>query len=183
VYIYYAGHGAPEADAGSGGDGFEKYLLPAGADPADLYSTALPMKDVAEIFGRLNAVRVVFIADSCFSGASGGRTLLAANSTRATLSDDFLDRLSRGKGRVILSASRANEVSIEDIQYGGGHGVFTYYVLEGLKGKADYSGDGLVDIDELYKYVSQEVPKATGQRQTPVKKGEVEGTLIVGKVK
>jgi hypothetical protein len=40
-----------------------------------------------------------------------------------------------------------------------------------------------VDVNELYRYVSLEVPKATGQRQTPVKKGEVEGTLIVGKVK
>jgi len=104
------------------------------------------------------------------------------HSTRATLSEDFLDRLSRGKDRVILSASRANEVSMEDVRYSGGHGVVTYYLLEGLKGKADYSQDGLVDVDELYRYLSEEVPRATGQHQTPVKKGEVEGTLIVGKV-
>lgn len=133
--------------------------------------------------GRINADRIVFIVDSCFSGASGGRTLLASNKTRATLSDQFLERLSRGKGRVILSASRANELSIEGARFGGGHGVFTYYLLEGLRGKADYSRDGLVDIDEVYRYLSENVPTATGQRQTPVKKGEVEGTLIVGKVR
>lgn len=182
VFIYYAGHGAPEADSASeDGDGFEKYLLPTDADPAELYSTALPMREIADIFGRLNAERVIFIADSCFSGASGGRTVYAAN-TRATLSEAFLERLSKGKGRVILSASRANEVSFEGPEYGG-HGAFTYYLLEGLKGKADYSRDGDIDIDELYRYVAQEVPKATGQKQTPVKKGEVEGMLVVGRVK
>lgn len=47
----------------------------------------------------------------------------------------------------------------------------------------DITKDGLVDVDELSQYLSKEVPQATGQRQTPVKKGEVEGTLIVGKVK
>lgn len=185
VYIYFAGHGAPENDPQSDDkDGFEKYLLTVDADPSDLHSTAVSMKYVAEVFGRLNSDRVVFIVDSCFSGASAGRTILAANSTRgAILSEDFLERLSKGKGRVILSASRANEASLEDIKYGGGHGVFTYYLLEGLKGAADYSKDGLVDVDELQQYLSKMIPQATGQRQTPVKKGEVEGTLIVGKVK
>lgn len=184
VFIYFAGHGAPEPDTGSGdGDGFEKYLLATDADPNDLYSTALPMKEVAEIFARLSAERVVFIVDSCFSGASGGRTLLAKQGARATLSEHFLERVTEGKGRVILSASRANEVSMEDAKYGGGHGVFTYYLLEGLKGKADYSLDGLVDAEEIYRYVSDKVPAETARRQTPVKKGEVEGTLIVGKVK
>lgn len=184
VYIYYAGHGAPEVDSGSpDGDGFEKYLLPTDAEPEDLFATALPMKAVSEIFSRIDAERVVFIVDSCFSGASGGRTMLAARGTRATLSDDFLERLSRGKGRVILSASRANEVSVEGAEYGGGHGVFTYYLLQGLKGKADYSKDGMVDIEEIYRYVSVKVSEVTGQQQTPVKKGEIEGTLIVGRVR
>lgn len=185
VFIYFAGHGASMPDADSpDGDGFEKYLLPMDAEPENLYATAFPMKDVSDIFGRLKSDRVVFIVDSCFSGASGGRTMLAANGTRgALLSEDFLDRLSKGKGRVILSASRANEVSLEDVKYGGGHGVFTHFLLKGLKGDADYSRDGLVDVDELHQYLSKEVPQATGQSQTPVKKGEVEGTLIVGKVK
>ena len=125
----------------------------------------------------------IFILDSCFSGAARGGTILTARSTRAPLSEQFMERLSRGKGRVILSASRANEVSEEDSKYGGGHGVFTYYLLEGLKGGADYSKDGVVDVDELYRYLADTVPVATGQRQTPKKIGEVEGTLIMGRVK
>ncbi len=185
VFIYFAGHGAPEPDKDNpDGDGFEKYLLPMDAEPEDLYATAFPMKAVSDIFGRLNSDRVVFIVDSCFSGASGGRTMLASDNTRgALLSEDFLERLSKGKGRVILSASRANEVSLEDVRYGGGHGVFMHFLLKGLKGEADYSMDGVVDVDELHQYLSKEVPQATGQSQTPVKKGEVEGRLIVGRAK
>jgi len=178
VIIYYAGHGAPEEDTESpDGDGLEKYILPCDANPKNLYATALPMAEVSRIFQRIKAERLVFIADACYSGASGGRTILS--SRRATLSGGFLDRLSKGRGRVILTASDANEVSKEEDRLG--HGVFTYYLLEGLRGKADYDRDDLITGDEVYRYVSKKVPDATGQSQNPVRKGEVVGQIILGK--
>ncbi len=181
VIIYYAGHGAPETDATSPDeDGLEKYLVPYDADPNDLYTTALPMREVETIFQRLASDRVIFITDSCYSGATAGRTFATA-SRRAVISDAFLARLSKGKGRVILTASKASEVSEE--REALGHGVFTYYLLEGLKGQADLDGDGVITVDELYTYVSKKVPEATGQNQNPVKKGEVEGQLILGRVR
>ena len=79
---------------------------------------------------------------------------------------------------MILSASGANEVSAEDNTLE--HGVFTYYLVEGLRGKADFDGDGLITVDEVYRYVSERVPQATGQEQHPIKKGTVEGNLILG---
>ncbi len=180
VIIYYAGHGAPETDSMSpDGDGLEKYLIPFDADPKDLYSTGLPMREVETIFRRLSADRVILITDSCYSGATAGRTFSTAN-RRAVVSDKFLGRLAKGKGRVILTASRAGEVSEErdNLQ----HGVFTYYLLQGLKGAADYDADGLVTVDEVYSYVSTHVPQVTGQNQHPVKKGVFEGQLILGRV-
>jgi hypothetical protein len=181
VLIYFAGHGAPETDATSpDNDGLEKYLIVYDADPDDLYTTGLPMREVEIIFERLAAERVVFIADTCFSGATTGRTF-STGGRRAVVSEAFLTRLSHVKGRVVLAASRANEVSAErpDLQ----HGVFTYYLLEGLRGKADLDGDNMITIDELYNYVSQKVPAATAQNQHPVKKGEVDGQLVVGQVR
>jgi uncharacterized caspase-like protein len=159
------------------GDGLEKYLLPYGADPKDLYASALPMREISHIFNRVRSERLVFLADSCYSGASGGRTI-GITGVRSSLSNTFLDRVAGGKGRVIITASGANEVSVEndDIQ----HGVFTYYLIEGLKGKADMDKDGLITVDEAYRYVSYQVPRATGQEQHPVKKGTVEGRLILG---
>lgn len=181
VIIYYAGHGAPEAEASaSDEDGLEKYVVPYDADPKDLYTTALPMREVETIFHRLAAERVIFINDSCYSGATAGRTFATA-SRRAVVSDSFLNRLSSGRGRVVLTASKASEVSEEREDLG--HGVFTYYLLEGLRGKADADGDGIITVDEAYTYVSKQVAEATGQNQHPVKKGEVEGQLVLGQVR
>ena len=177
VIIFYAGHGAAERDAMSlDGDGLEKYLLTFDTDPADLFSTALPMRDLALIFNRIRSERLIFIADACYSGASGGRTV-SLRGMRANIADTFLDRVAAGRGKVIISASAANEVSVEQDELK--HGVFTYYLLEGLRGPADTDGDGLVTVDEAYRYVSDRVPRATRQEQHPVKKGTVEGSLVL----
>ena len=48
-----------------------------------------------------------------------------------------------------LTASRDRERSFESKDWGGGHGIFTYYVVKGLEGEADESGDGIVTADEL----------------------------------
>ncbi len=181
VIIYYAGHGAPEADASAADDdGLEKYIVPYDADPKDLYTTGLPMREVETIFNRLAPERVIFISDSCYSGATAGRTFATA-SRRAVVSESFLSRLSKGKGRIVLSASKASEVSEEREDLG--HGVFTYYLLEGLRGHADTDRDGVITVDEAYGYVSKKVPEVTGQNQHPVKKGEVEGQLVLGQVR
>jgi uncharacterized caspase-like protein len=134
------------------------------------------MGEISKIFTRIQAERLVFIADSCYSGASGGRTI-DVSGIRATISDAFLDRVASGKGRVIITASGANEVSAEDDHFK--QGVFTYFLLEGLKGKADTDKDGTITVDEVYRYVSEAVPRATNQEQHPVKKGTVEGQLIL----
>ena len=54
------------------------------------------------------------------------------------------------------------------IIYYAGQGVFTYYLLEGLRGMADLDGDGVITVDEQYTYVSKKVPEATGKNQNPV---------------
>ena len=178
VIIYFAGHGATERDMMSpDGDGLEKYLLPYDADPNDLYATALPMREIAHIFHRIRSERLIFIADACYSGASGGRTI-SVSGLRANLSDLFLERIAGGKGKIIITASSANEVSVEKDELG--HGVFTYYMVEGLRGKADIDQDGLITVDEAYRFVSDNVIRATGQEQHPIKKGTVEGQMVLG---
>jgi len=179
VMIYFAGHGAVEDDPSSlDGDGLSKYLLAWDTNPENLYSTGFPMEELGRIFSRLSSERVVFMGDACYSGASGGRTVLA-RATRATLSGRFLERLAKGKGRIILTASGPNELSVEDSNLG--HGVFTYYLLKALGGASDYDGDGFITVDEAFQYLSKEVPQKTGQSQHPVKKGESEYPIIIGK--
>jgi uncharacterized caspase-like protein len=184
VIIFFAGHGAPESDATSrDGDGLEKYLVPHDADPDDLYSTAMPMREMETILERLSSDRVVVITDACFSGAvtgSGGGRTFSTGLLRASPTDAFMDRLAKAKGRVILTASRGREPSEEreDLRAG----LFTYYLLEGLRGAAEADKDGAITVGAAYKYVTRKVPEATRQLQHPVMRGEVEGEIILGRV-
>ncbi|MFQ5560057.1 MAG: caspase family protein [Nitrospinota bacterium] len=164
VIIFYAGHGAPEVDSFvEYEDGVEKYFLPHDSDPNSLYSTAFPMKEVEKIVGRIKAERIAFIADTCFSGASDikpGRTIVTSKRTRSLSTKEYFNWAAKGKGRVVLTASDANERSIEDDTLK--HGLFTYYLLEALRGAADTDRDGLVTVDEAYRYTSIKV----GMHQT-----------------
>jgi hypothetical protein len=184
VLIFFAGHGAPEVDQrGVERDGFSKYLVPADAEPDDLYSTAFPMDELQTIFARIEAERVVVFLDACYSGAAGGRTFLSKKTRSGHVDDLFLERLARSKGRAILTASRSAEVSLELPELG--HGIFTYYLIQGLRGAADGNRDGIVTLQELYEYVEQQVSqksRAVGGNQHPVMKGELEGVLPLVKV-
>jgi hypothetical protein len=186
VLIFFAGHGAPEIDLrGQERDGLAKYLIPVDADPNDLYATALSMEEIHTIFSRIEAERIVVFLDACYSGAAGGRTFVSqrAGTRNLTVDELFLDRLTNSKGRAIITASRSTEVSIELAELG--HGVFTYYLVEGLKGAADRDGDGIVTLQELYEYVGQNVSqksRAAGGNQHPVMKGELEGVMPLVKV-
>ena len=185
VLIFFAGHGAPEIDQrGVERDGLAKYLIPADADPDDLYSTALPMDEMQTIFGRVEAERMVVFLDACYSGAAGGRTFSSKKTRAANLDDQFLDRLTRAKGRAIITASRPSEVSIELAELG--HGIFTYYLVQGLKGAADLNKDGIITVQEIYEYVERKVSeksRSVGGNQHPVMKGEMEGALPLVKVR
>ena len=130
--VFFAGHGAPEVDPrGLERDGIAKYLIPIDADLDDLYATALPMDELSTIFTRIEAERIVVLLDAATAGRRG-RTFTAKRTRATNLDDLFLERLTRAKGRAIVSAARPNEVSLELAELG--HGLFTHYVLEGLKG-------------------------------------------------
>jgi uncharacterized caspase-like protein len=185
VVIFFAGHGAPEIDPrGVERDGLAKYLIPSDADVEDLYSTALPMDELQTIFSRIESERVVAFLDACYSGATGGRTFSSKKTRAGSVDDLFLDRLTRSRGRAIVTASRTNEVSIELSELG--HGIFTYYLVNGLKGAADLNRDNIVSLQELYEYVEQQVTsksRSVGGNQHPVMKGEMEGVLPLVKVR
>ena len=179
VIIYYAGHGAPEADySKKSSDGFAKYLVPYDAKADDLYATAIPMREIADVFDRIEAQRIIFLSDACYSGAAGGRSF-SLGRFRGVRIGDPTAQLATGTGRVIITASGPNEPAVEDKKLG--HGVFTHYLLEGLRGgAADKAGN--VTLHGLYKYLADRVTrksKEIGGNQRPVMKGEVRGDIIL----
>ena len=67
-----------------------------------------------------------------------------------------------------MTSAEANEEAIEGPQWGGGHGVFTYFLLEGMRGAADRGqSDGVVTLGELFEYVRDGVLRETGNKQHP----------------
>ena len=83
-----------------------------------------------------------------------------------------ISRLMKFTGRTILAASTENQNALEGHK---GHGVFTYVLLQGLKGNADRPGEGrgVITIDELADYARKEVPTITmkkwGFEQIPMR--------------
>jgi hypothetical protein len=113
--------------------------------------------------------KVIVLADTCHSEAiAAGIGDCRSLGDDASLMNRFLQGISRAQGGVaLLTSAEANEVSLEDAKWGGGHGVFTYYLLEGMRGAADLDGDGIVTIGELFEYVRDNVKQATGHKQHP----------------
>ena len=165
VLIYFACHGSPDPDRPG-----NVYLLTYDTDPTDIAGTALPMETIDQALkGNLHSEKVIILADTCHSAAIGG----GIGGRRSVVDDSklmnrFLQDISRSKGGVaLLTSAEANEVSFEDAKWGGGHGVFTHYLLEGMRGAADRDGNGLVTIGELFEYVRDNVQKATDYKQHP----------------
>lgn len=162
VVIYFAGHGAPDPQRLS-----DLYLLTYDTKGNDISGTAFPMDAVTEAVKKLRARDVVVITDACHSAGVGSQ-LATRDLGLNQVNQIFLDQLNASAGGlVVFTASRASELSQEGEQWGGGHGVFTYYLLEALKGAADADGDHIVTLDEMMEYTRDKVRRATVNAQTP----------------
>jgi hypothetical protein len=161
VVIYFAGHGAPDPN-----DSRNLYLLTYDTQPDDMGGTAFLMSDLQDVFDRIvKAKHVITLIDSCHSyGISGERFGAKQNN----LSNQYLERYASKADRAVITASDVSELSLEGEQWGGGHGVFTYFVLQGLKNaEADTNKDGTVTAGELFSYLSERVSQATNHQQNP----------------
>jgi tetratricopeptide (TPR) repeat protein len=81
------------------------------------------------------------------------------------------------EGHAIMTAATGGQKSLEDARWGGGHGAFTYFLTEGLKGKADIDKNKLVTFSELNDYVYRSVTEATERKQQPIFQGTFDGNF------
>ncbi len=162
VLIYFAGHGFVF-------DG-KAYLAPYDLDPNNIARTGYSMSTLSDVVGsRIRAKWKVLLTDSCHSGA--------IDTDARTLNNTLLDL---NRSLFSLTASRDRERSFESKDWGGGHGIFTYYVVKGLEGEADENGDGVVTADELGDYVYRNVREATKGAQNPTwDRGSFDPTMLL----
>jgi hypothetical protein len=170
LVLYISGHG--ELRAG------RLYFATATTSRARLRATALADSYVHELMEHSPARSVVLVLDCCHSGAFG------KGIPKAPPEVELAERFG-GSGRVTLAASAQIEYAFEgeaaaatDQRLPGS--VFTAALAEGLR-RADANEDGVVTLDELYRFVCDEVRRRNPQ-QGPRLLGDRAGEIVMALV-
>ena len=153
VLLYFSGHG------------LDGCFLPVDFDG---YRNKLRHEEIKKVFLESAAKHKLCIADACHSGSL--QYGLTARGPAPVSVNRYYQALEDSDGGIaLLMSSKAEELSLED--HGLRQGVFTFYLLKGLKGEADTNGDQIVSIREIYKYVTPKVREYTAGAQTPTLSG------------
>ncbi len=169
VIIYFAGHGASEAGSA--------YWVTYDSDIEDLYGTAISNDSISEMLSGIKSKTLIVFLDSCYSAA----TINRGWHTRSLIEKDPFEEF-RGEGRVVITSSNGKQLSLEIKEYG--HGVFTYFLIQGLIGKADQDLDGYITLDEIWDHVKNNVKNTArkyGIHQTPIIDGRHSSGILLSK--
>jgi serine/threonine protein kinase len=163
--IYFAGHGMIHR-MGQRDDG---YLLPHDADPEDLVTHGVLVADLARWIEAIDAGAVVVCLDCCHAakviprGGPAAETITRDMSIRPAVFQPLT-----GRGRYLIASCDDGQVSVEADTWG--HGLFTYHLLDGIRGAGDRDGDGRIGVHELFEHVAKAVERdalALGMNQKP----------------
>lgn len=167
VVVAFSGHGSETHE-----------LVTYDADISDLSGTCIPLDELGKWFGQIRARHVICILDCCFSGGMGARALQVDAVPRNIPSTQTLLEQLSGKGRIVFAASQADERAWENQRFG--HGLLTYYLLEGLLGPEAIVVAGKLPVYRLLEYVTLRVIDAAKQIrkvQQPAIRGSIDGEL------
>lgn len=130
--------------------------------------------------GKIRALNTLVLMDTCQAGAfiadselnEGLRGLMAVDKDGSNNPKEneltAIDYFARRSGWATIAAAASNQGSFEGYN---GHGIFSYYVMKGLEGKADSDNNNIVTVRELSEYVQKKVSdenyRVNGVRQTP----------------
>jgi len=140
--------------------------VPYDGDPAFIDQTGYSLNRMYDALGKLPTSKIIVALDSGFSGA-GGRSVIAKGSRPLvmTLQNNF----AVPKNMTVLSAVSGEQTS--SIYEQKGHGLFTYFMLKGIKNEDVTRPDGSLMIDDLYGYIKPQVEriarKQYNNEQTP----------------
>ncbi len=177
VFIYFAGHGTVEKDRPD-----NYYLVPHDGISGRIASTCVSMWDIKEALRRcIEAGRVVILVDACHSGAIGAEFVeRAGNRGSADEAARLNSEISKDapRGVFVLTSAQPGRAARESSEWGDGHGLFTWVLLQALGGEADTNGDG-VSLGELSSYVSEHVRRASKNAQSPLTSGSYDPSVVI----
>lgn len=165
VFIYFAGHGDVETDLESG------FLLTYNCEANNYPATAIDismLEKYVNAFVNKNA-KVILITDACRSGNLAGG-LSGSATTMSALDRNF-------RNTIKLLSCQPSQLSIEKLYPEGGHGVFTYNLIEGLSGLANTDDDSSISLREIGFYLDK-VRIETNEKQEPKVDGDPNRKLV-----
>lgn len=169
ILFFYAGHGMEINNEG--------FILPSDFRQETGVKSGISFRELKEEFISSKARFKILLFDACHSGSVRGRA------ESGIMTEGFFRSLFPApKGFAVVSSCNQQQFSYEWKEKG--HGVFSYYLLEGLKGYADENHDGFVDLSELHHYLTrlvQEWAFHNGKVQTPVIEANFSGLLPLTK--
>ncbi|MBT3839536.1 hypothetical protein HN615_17265 [Candidatus Woesearchaeota archaeon] len=156
VFVYYAGHGAPDKKTA--------YLIPYDGDPNYASQTGYEMDKLYEQLGSFDAKSTTVFLDACFSGANRDNEMLLADARPVFMEVDA----SATRNVTVFSASSGSEISSAWPEKK--HGLFSYFLMKGMRGDADANNDKQITVGELGAYIKENVSDMAGmldREQTP----------------
>ena len=160
LIIFFAGHGL------ASNDGKELYFLTQDSDPDLLTRTALSRTELFKEILSLEPKSVTMFMDTCYSGISRDEEVLLASARPIRIAADDQDGVP--DNFTIFTASQLDQISSGLKE--ASHGIFSYYLMKGLEGKADANKDKQITNGELLAYMDQNVSQKAselGRQQNP----------------
>ncbi|MEM8944464.1 MAG: caspase family protein [Planctomycetota bacterium] len=158
VVVYFSGHGFRD-------ESNTLFLAPSDCDPANPAATGIPASWLREQLASCAADFKLLVLDACHAGNEKG-------DDRDRVRSDELGDVFRGlEGVATIASSTGDQKSLmwdEKRQ-----SLFSYWLVQALKGHADGNNDGIVSFSEVYPYVYGQVSRTARVRfrrkQQPVR--------------
>jgi len=171
LIVFFAGHGL------ASNDGKELYLLPQDSDPNLLDITALSRTKLFQTIVDLKPKSVTMFLDTCYSGVSRDEQMLLASARPIRIVADEQEGIP--DNFTIFSATELDQISsgLKEAK----HGIFSYYLMKGLEGKADSNKDYKITNGELLAYMDLNVSQKAaelGRQQNPSLAGNPDQVLM-----
>jgi len=154
--IFMAGHGTRDEEG-------TFYFLTTNADIKRPHKGGISWALLGNYLDRIKG-RVILLLDACHSGSIVTETVVP--------NDQLAQQFFSGNhgGVMVFSASKGRQYSMESPDIGGGFGLFTYALVQGLGPRAkevDNNQNSVVEFMELVDYVREYVDQQTKGDQTP----------------
>jgi hypothetical protein len=161
VIMYFSGHGLKGS------------FLPIDYDG---HNNKLYHSEIRDILEHSRAKLKLCLADACHSGS----LLSLRSGNPGNQLEDYYNKLAQSNpGTVLIMSSKSDETSLESS--GLRQGVFSHFLIRGLKGEGDQNKDTYVSVQELFDFIYFNVRSYTQNRQSPIIKGDYDPSTPLSK--